>query len=189
MLTPAGAGGRRRSGPRRGRRVLVVVLVLVLLGTAAAAGWWWIQVRDDGAAEASPAPTVLCTTPPPKQPRDIPPTAEVRVNVLNATDTQGLAIETANQLVLRGFDVAGVGNAPKVMAAGVAKVLYGKPGFGDAVRVASYVPGAELVKTERIPDASVDLRLGPDFNGIVSDKQARRGLDDVVLPVPEPRCS
>ncbi len=169
--------------------MLVVGLVIVLVAAAAGAAWWWTQVRDDDPSQAGPTPTATCTTPPPKPPRDIPPPSQVRVNVLNATDTEGLAIDTANELVLRGFDVAGVGNAPKVMEAGVATVLYAKPGYGAAVRVASYVPGAELVKTTRIPDASVDLRLGPDFDGIVTDRQAKRGLDDVALPAQEPRCA
>jgi len=188
MFTPTGMGGHRPTGPSRLRRVLVVVFVLVIAAAVAAGGWWWWTTRHNQVSDGSPTPTATCTTPKPRPPREIPPPAQVRVNVLNATDTAGLAIDTANELVLRGFDVAGVGNAPKTMAEGVAVVFYGPQGYGAAVRVASYVPGATLTETARLRDASVDLRVGPQFTRIVSQQQAKRGLDNVALPSPEPRC-
>jgi len=188
MFTPTGMGGHRPTGRSRSRRGLSIVIAVVVLAAAVAGGWWWWTNRADETPSGNPTPTATCTTPPPKPPRDIPPPAQVRVNVLNATDTAGLAIDTANELVVQRFDVAGVGNAPKTMADGVAVVLYGPQGYGPAVRVASYVPGATLVKTNRLRDASVDLRLGPKFDGIVSQQQAKRGLDDVALPPPQPRC-
>ncbi|MFZ0324239.1 MAG: LytR C-terminal domain-containing protein [Actinomycetes bacterium] len=188
MLTPTGSGGRRRTG-RSHRRGTLLVLVAVVVVLAVGGGLWWWTTQTPQATVATPSPSPSCRTPAPKPPRDVPPPAQVQVNVLNGTDTPGLAIKTADQLVRRGFGVAGIGNSPKPMPSGVAAVLYAKPGYGAAVRVASYLPGAQLQLTQRLRGSAVDLRLGPDFKRVATSKQAAHNLKKVALPTPAPRCS
>lgn len=186
MLTPLGVGGRRRSGV--GRRVLVVVVVLVVLGGAGAAAWWWWTNRDETADVTVDGPRKICTTPSPKQPRDVPPTAQVQVDVRNGTKQPGLAVSTADALATRGFDVVGIGNTTKPVATGVAVVVYQPKALGAAVRVASYLPGASLQAAPRLPAGDVQLRLGPQFDAVSTDAQAKRQRSDVALPAASPTC-
>jgi hypothetical protein len=188
MLTPLGAGGRRRSRRRLARTALTVVLVLLLAGAAAAATWWWFTQRDTGNGPAQGAPTVVCTTPTPRPPRNIPRPADVQVGVLNGTNRAGLAISTADELALAGFDVIAIGNSPKPVDSGVAVIGYAPKAEAGAVRLASYLPGATLRRETRRKDTMIELRLGPDYASVASAPQARRALKNIQLPPLSPRC-
>ncbi len=184
MLTPLGAGPTAPH-PRRWPRVLAVLLVLGLVAGAAYGAWWWFTERADEEAAPSASPTRTCTTPTPKPPKNLPSPAEVTVAVENGTERAGLAVETADALVARGFVVGAIGNADKPVKQGVAQVRYAKADLASAIVVASYVPGAELVEVERAPD--VALWLGPQFDGVV--KTADADPDAVQLPPGEPVCT
>jgi len=112
----------------------------------------------------------------------------VQVIVQNATTTGGLAIKTADTLVTRGFNVVGIGNAPKELPAGVAEVGYGPKAYAGAVRVASYFPGATLLPDRSRSATSVVVRLGPSFTRVASTTQAQANVKNVALPTPAPIC-
>ena len=112
----------------------------------------------------------------------------MQVIVQNATTTGGLAIKTADTLVTRGFDVVGIGNAPRELHTGVAEVVYGLKGYPGAVRVASYFPGATLVADRSHVAASVVVRLGPSFTRVASTTAAEANIKNVALPTPAPIC-
>ena len=184
MLTPLGAGASA-SRRRRWPRVLAVLLALALLAGAAYGGWWWFTQRADDAPAPSASPSKTCTTPTPKPPKNLPAPSEVSVAVGNGTDRAGLAVQTADALVTRGFIVSSIGNADKSVKQGVAQVRYTKDDLASAIVVASYVPGAELVEVDR--GADVALWLGPQFDGV--SKTSDADTDAVELPAGEPVCT
>lgn len=192
MFTPIGEGGRLRGRRRRGRRVVAVLLLCALVAGAGAAAYWWYFVgdRDDGQAAARPAttPATACTTPTPTLPASLPAASEVKVEVLNATDRNGLATRTADSLAARGFDVVAWGNAEHASES-VAVVTYGKGDLPGAVVVASYVPGAELQPVTRNTGGVIVLTVGEAFDAIATHTEAQDNLDSVALPTPSPVCS
>lgn len=183
MLTPLGAGVSARR-PRRWPKVLAVLLVLALLAGAGYGVWWWLSQRTGDAAVPRTGPTKTCTTPTLQPPKNLPAPADVTVAVGNGTDRPGLAVETADALVKRGFVVSSIGNAGQPVKEGVAQVRYAKGDLAAAVVVASYVPGANL--TERDRANGVALWLGPQFDGVSSTDDANP--DAVTLPSGKPVC-
>lgn len=171
---------------RRWPTILAVVLVMVLVVGLGVAGWWWWTNRNDSNDQAAPKPTKVCHTPTVEQPKDIPEPAAVDVNVQNGTDQAGLAIDTADNLALVGFNVVGIGNTDESVKKGVAVVRYGPNGFAGAVRLASYLHGATLEPIDQRKGPMVDFWIGPDFSGLASSKQA--DVDAVTLPQAQPVC-
>lgn len=184
MLTPLGRGGTGRH--RRWSRVLAVVLVLAGVGAVAVGAWWWFTQRDDTTAQPSPSPSRTCRTPTPDAPKKLPDASAVSVSVANGTERTGLALDTADALVARGFVVVDVGNTDKPVKRGVALVRYRKPDLASAVRVASYLPGATLKPVKVVEDGAVAVWLGPDFDTVASAADA--DVEGVRLPPGEPRC-
>ena len=183
MLTPLGAG------PPRARRWPRVIATLVILALVAAAGygvWWWLTQRPDDEPAPAASPTRTCTTPTPPTPRKLPVPSDVTLAVANGTDRSGLAVETADTFAARGFVVTDVGNTDRPVKSGTAEVRYRKADVASAVLVASYVPGATLVKVNRIEDAEVAIWLGPDFDDVISAENADAAA--VAIPPGEPHC-
>lgn len=85
----------------RGRRIAIIAIAFVAVVAIGLRvervgwGWWW---RSAGARRAPPA-------------RVIPAGTRVQVEVLNATDTRGLAKSAAFYLRDAGFDVVYYGNS------------------------------------------------------------------------------
>ena len=186
MLTPLGAGGHYRR-PRRWPKVLAVVLVLALLGAGAYGVWWWLQ-QDDGSDTAESSPPRVCRTPTVAFPDPVLPPRKITVNVANGTSRAGLALDTADALAERGFQIDDIGNTDKPVKQGVAVVWYRPEELDAAVTVAAFVPGSRLSTSEgtRVPT----LWLGPDFagapQGIAQSKDA--DPESVELPTKEPIC-
>jgi hypothetical protein len=98
----------------------------------------------------------------------------------------GLAIETADALTTRGFDVVGIGNTDRLVPDGVALIRYARPQLSASIRLASFVPGAELIEVPTLKGGAVELWIGPDFTEIATKEAA--ALDAVDLPAPDPIC-
>lgn len=189
MFTPIGQGGRRPGRRRPWRRLLSVVLVVVLLGAFGVGAYWWFFSGNRSGPETSPTPTptVLCTTPTPSLPARLPQPADVKVEVLNGTKQAGLATDTADALVLAGFDVVAFGNAATT-SPGVAVVEYGKGDLPEAVVVASYFPGSELTQAKGNTGGVVTVTVGKQFTAVATPAQAKDNLASVTLPTPSPIC-
>lgn len=186
MMTPLGRGGYMYRRHRRWPMALAVLLVFLLIAGLVAGGWWWWTNRDDGSGQAAPKPAKVCHTPAVEQPKDIPEPAAVDVNVDNGTEQAGLAIDTADNLALVGFNVVGIGNTEEPVKKGVAVIRYGPNGFAGAIRLASYLPGSTLEPIDQRKGPMVDFWIGPDFNGLATSKQA--DVDAVTLPTAQPVC-
>jgi len=140
--------GREQSAVRRRRLfaagaigVLAVAAVLVAVALIAARGG---TAPQSSAAPAAHTSTTLkkgsepaLTTPPPPAP------SAVSVDVLNASQSDGVAGHTAAGLTQDGFAVSAVGNAPSKIASGnPSTILYGPAGLPAAHTLAASLSGA-----------------------------------------------
>ena len=99
-------------------------------------------------------------------PRLKPIPSEVKVNVYNTTYKTGLAKVVADDVAGRGFKVKDVSNDPlRTMQLGTAVIRYGEQGDLAAALLKGHVPGAQLVKDDRL-DATVDLVIGNAYSAL-----------------------
>ncbi len=146
------AGGGRREGgvdpPRRRRygRIILVFLILAIVGVTA-----WFALR----AFSNPGE--------PGVPDDAraPDGARIKVEVLNATKTRGLARKATDFLRDRGFDVVGSGNDTQPRAK---TVVYDRSSHPDWARLVGLAMNAPVVSR---PDSSryldVTVLIGADW--------------------------
>lgn len=111
------------------------------------------------AGATSPAPEVATESPAPttREP------SEIRVQVLNGTDVQGLADDTAGLLEDEGYDVREIADAQNKPYE-ITEIFF-KRGFeADAQALAdTYFPGAELKDTAPDAPVSITVILGLDY--------------------------
>ena len=89
--------------------------------------------------------------------------SEVKVNVYNTTYKTGLAKTVADAVAARGFKVKDVSNDPlRTLQMSTAVIRYGEEGDLAATLLQGHVPGAQLVKDDRL-GAVVDLVIGNAF--------------------------
>jgi hypothetical protein len=115
----------------------------------------------DAAADA-PAGDAPADAPPPltAQPSDI------SLDVLNATETSGLAATVAEELTAQGFSVGDVGN--ESAAVGTTIVRHGPDSLEQARTVAAAIPGARLKENERVVGSDgLQLVIGPNYTEVV----------------------
>jgi hypothetical protein len=149
------------SGQRRQRRAVItlmsvtaLMLVAFLFAGAYYEGWF-----DSGTAAAS-GPDCGAGTKATVAP------SQVKLNVYNATQRQGLAKAVAASMHNRGFTIATVANDPlKAKISISADVRYGPKGKAAATLVAGEGPGAKIVADKR-KDATVDLVLGNAYKSL-----------------------
>lgn len=153
----------RRPADRRHKRT--VVTLLSLAGFVFVAGLYsWTYITNPGDDEADlgvVAPTCI-----PTAPTDAPPPAEIRLNVYNATDRNGLASSTAGEMRKRGFAILDVANDPSGrQVATTAEVRANPDSQAAANLVMAQVPGAVFVPDNRT-DGTVDLVVGAAFEAL-----------------------
>ncbi|MCO5998704.1 LCP family protein [Actinoallomurus rhizosphaericola] len=91
--------------------------------------------------------------------------AQVKVEVLNGTATPGLAGRAGDQLKARGYQVVKVGTLTGPKPAKT-EVRYGAGADQQAAALAQVVPNAQPVAGQDTPAGTVDLVLGPDWEGL-----------------------
>lgn len=175
---------RRRHMQQR-QTVIFGTLVTVLLVAGLLGGAVWSGVLpspidieiNSGAPEATPAPVA-----PPCPPEGALPVpySEISANVLNGTETQGLAAGTAATLRSYGIQTGREQNGQRYE--GVARLTAGPLGVASAYTLAALFSSAEIVLDAR-EDATVDVLLGMAFEDV-------RALEQVELdpeaPIPPP---
>lgn len=170
----------RRPAPRRPaghRHTRTAVTLLALAGFVLLAGWIaWSSLTEPSDADEvdSAAPTCLpapTTTP--------PAPVDIRLNVYNSTDRNGLASSTAGAMRERGFAILDIANDPLGREiTGTAEVRAGVDNQGAASVVMAQVAGAVFVPDDRTDD-TVDLVVGVAFEAL-----APPGAAPVPLPNP-----
>lgn len=129
----------------------------------------------------NPEPCVTVTVYPGQ---GLPKPSEVKTNVFNGTDREGLAGTTSKELETRGFQIGNVANDPLGKGVtGIAEIRYGTSGEAAATLMSFYIPGATLVKDGRT-DATIDTVLGAAFVAVASQADV-----DAALAAPSPSPS
>ena len=132
---------------KRGRALLPIVLLLVVAAIGAA--WWWRAARAPAGLPAGNAPAVGAARIDVPEAQRAPDGVRIRVQVLNATRTRGLARRATFLLRDRGFDVVETGTAPTQRDSTLVVHLGGDPDW--AARVARAMGNARV---ETRPDSS-----------------------------------
>ena len=157
------ASARRARGGRGGAKAgrwQTLGLFVTLLAVAALVGslaWGvWEHFRAPSAQAPAPAPA--------ERARPAAPAGRVRVQVLNATPTKGLARRATDVLRDRGYDVLEMGNAPRGTNP-AASVVYDRVGNLEAARGVGDALGIARVETRRDPTLFLEVTvvLGSDW--------------------------
>ena len=144
-------GGKRDAGvvPRRRRygRIILVILILCVIGAIA---WMaWSAFRGGRAESYAPADARA------------PDNVRIKVEVLNATKTRGLARRATLYLRDRGFDVVGSGNVSEQRAK---SIVYDRSSHLEWARLVGRAMNAPVVSR---PDSSryldVTVLIGADW--------------------------
>jgi LCP family protein required for cell wall assembly len=99
---------------------------------------------------------------------------DVHVQVLNATNTPGLAATTASQLRGRGFKVAGTGNASGSKSTVIEYQSVSQ--LPEASTLQDEITGARLKQVSSLKSTStLNLILGSSFKGLASPHKAKSG--------------
>ena len=134
------------SASPRGRRRRLALLALVVLAMGGGLVAWRLR---DGAGTAVGARTVAPE-------RLVPDTVRIRVEVLNATGTRGLARRATHYLRDRGFDVVAMGNAPAPLDSSRVLVHTGRTDWGQlAAQAMGGAPVEARPDTSRYLDVTV----------------------------------
>jgi LCP family protein required for cell wall assembly len=117
--------------------------------------------------------------------------ASLRVTVLNALGTSGLAATTATKLRASGYGIAGVGNAPSADLPRT-QIAYAPGRLADAKALAATLAGgARLTEDPTLSTTHLTLLLGPGFTGIRTPATTSPGSGSkpnrTRQPVPEQR--
>lgn len=149
---------------RRLVTALTLVGLTVLVVWAAMWGWQSLSANFPGnPLKATSDPTPAC------RPVQVPPggkvqSDQVQVSVYNSGDRMGLAGQTLDSLVERGFIGGVVGNAPANVHVQRVQVWSTRPGDARARLVArQFGPGLRVRFTKRNLGEGVDVVLGDAF--------------------------
>ena len=161
------SGGSRRGGGAKPSRWQTFGLFVTLLAVAALVGSLafgvWQHFRDPGPT-APPAAPASGARPVPASASA--PVGRVRVQVLNATTTRGLAAEARRVLRDHGFDVVEMGNAPR--GTPPRSIVIDRVGNPEQARLAADALGITPVETRRDPTLVLEVTvvLGSDWRGV-----------------------
>ncbi len=141
-----------------------------------ALGVWFKVLQTDQARSSADD---VCPTPPTVTAMD---PATIRIRVLNATGTSGLAAAVTAEFVGRGFPVTETGNDRSGRTVlGVGELRHGARGADKAAFVALFVPGITLVRDTRSDDL-IDIALGPEYVSLATPDAVAIALATPVAP-------
>lgn len=164
---------RRRVSSRRPIPPLIFLVILAVV----ALGVWFKVLQSDEARSATDADS--CPTPPTVSAMD---PASIRMRVLNANGTAGLAAQVSAEFVGRGFPVTETDNDRSGRTVlGVGELRYGARGAEQAAFVALFVPGITLVRDTRSDDL-IDVVLGPEYVGLAAPEAVEIAIATPVAP-------
>ncbi|GAA4172930.1 hypothetical protein GCM10022251_70240 [Phytohabitans flavus] len=117
---------------------------------------------------------------------------DIKINVYNATDTQGLAEAVADDFAGREFQVKKKGNDPQKKAVdGVALLRYGPKGIGSSQVIQAFFLGKAATQYDpKRQDDLVDVVLGDQFQQLATPTEVNQSLVDLGSPqVPPGTCA
>src|SRR6266536_5477024 len=178
------------------RRPVPALIFLLGLSLLTALVWWRVIHRSDSDHPKAAKTCQSATT------NVVPQPGAVSVKVLNSTERNHLARNTATTFNRLGFHVIGYGDDdPNVVVNGVAEIRYGTKGTQSATLLSFYLPGATLVPTQTA-DSQVVVSLGTKFKAVATTAQAKKTMASqhvtqlparagalAVTPTPSPTAS
>lgn len=155
-----------------------LVAGLLVVGLVGGAVWANIIPSPVSVPISSPeTPTAAPVVPPCPPEGALPvPYGEITVNVLNGTETAGLAGRTATSL--RGYGLRTDREDNGTPYSGVARIVTGPRGVAAAYSVAPIFSGSQVELDQR-EDESVDVVIGAELTDLVPEA-------DAALPADEP---
>lgn len=159
-----------------------LIAALLVIGLVAGAMWSGvlpspITVPINSGGVESPDPVT-----PPCPPADATwvPYNEISVNVLNGTDTRGLAASTAARLLEIGVQISSEQNGAPY--GGVVKITTGPLGVSAAYTMAALFPSSQIVLDSR-EDETLDLLVGDGYEELVPEDE-RQVEAEAAIPAP-----
>jgi RNA polymerase sigma-70 factor (sigma-E family) len=182
VTTPPADQVIRRGARRRRVRAaqIAAVTVVVLAGAAVAVG---VLARGPDEAPIAPEPSLSLTLPPGCEPGQVPVSlqlpeseADIKVDVFNGTDVQGMATTLATDLRNRRFTVGRVEDAQQPRE-GVAVIRYGPKTVGAAHILHAYTLKEATMEFDvtRSSD-TVDLIVGQRFRQLATPTELRQAI-------------
>jgi LCP family protein required for cell wall assembly len=110
-------------------------------------------IRSDNRIQA-PAPAAKASVPP----------AQIKVRVINGTNTPGLAQRISDQLTARGYSVLGIGTSSTKPSQ--TQLRYGSGADQQAAALAQVTPGGKAVASPTVSAGVVNLVLGANWEGL-----------------------
>lgn len=114
---------------------------------------------------------------------------QVTVSVINAGNREGLASQTMEQLVGKGFFQGELANAASGVNVAGAEIWTDDPGSAAVRLVATYLAknGKGVVIREQEPDElGINVVVGDKFTGVVSGRKAVAAQSDATICSPPP---
>lgn len=165
--SPSRAGGGKRGGGAKPNRLQLIGFVATWLALTALVGSLVWGALDYWKSRKNPPPAAPAERPDAAADRVRPvnaPISRVRVEVLNATTTAGLARTATNVLRDRGFDVVDTKNAPR--GTPPQSVVIDRVGNLEQARQVADALGISHVETRRDPSLILEVTavVGSDWH-------------------------
>lgn len=166
--------------------IILVLLAAVLVAAVVGAylvktGAWVLPAFAPRPAAVAPTAVPTC----PVREFDAVEPRQVRVNVLNAAGTPGLAGATATLLKKRDFRIGKTGNLTLDKPDVVAVIRSGPEGYAQALSVQRQFKGAVFMPDARITGTTVDVVLGRKYQQLVKPEQVPTGPGKLACPAPK----
>ncbi|GAA4425413.1 LytR C-terminal domain-containing protein [Georgenia halophila] len=191
MTAPTSSSEARAARRRRVQQRQTVVfggLVTILLVVALVAGAMWTGLlpsplaREFSSAEPTDEPIVRPCLPEDATPM---PLSSITANVYNGTDRPGLAGETSDALSVAGVLINQVANWPQGAYGGATQIVAGPLGVRAGYSLARVFPDAVVALESSREDKSVDVVLGAEYDGMLSEDEIANLDPDEQLVAPQ----
>ncbi|MDR2565088.1 MAG: LytR C-terminal domain-containing protein [Bifidobacteriaceae bacterium] len=179
----------RRQHLRWRQATIYSLLVGGLIVVAAwAIGMWTGQLQpmfnDDFKYKPTESPQAQMAPCPVGAGATYPAVTAVTVKVLNGTNKDGLAGNTAQALAAQGFPGPATGNA--LPYEGVARLVAGGEGVNQAYTLLEFFPEGTIITIDRREGTLVDAILGSEFVSLRAPEEI--GFDPAATIEPLPSC-
>ncbi|MDR1634125.1 MAG: LytR C-terminal domain-containing protein [Bifidobacteriaceae bacterium] len=131
------------------------------------------QPSESAVAQLTPCPVGEAAT--------YPAVTAVTVRVLNGSQRDGLAGETADALAAQGFPAPAADNTAPYD--GVAKLVAGREGVNQAYTLARFFPEGTVITIDRREGQTVDAVLGPEFETLRAADEVGFDPSEAIKPM------
>ncbi|MFN8195424.1 MAG: LytR C-terminal domain-containing protein [Nocardioidaceae bacterium] len=157
---------------------LLALVAIVVVGAL----WGWQALTKPFPSSGKAADDSPCAETAVVQGSGVRP-GQVWLSVLNASDRNGLAGDTLDKLVARGFAEGATGNAPDGTEVRTVEVWAADPASPAALLVKSYLPRATVVEHDEL-DSRVTVVVGQQFTDLREGKKLVVAASDATICSP-----